>query len=106
VIPFHHLVWNGDQLEPEQENGEDDSGLKVGERVARALATTGSPEWTELQTSSGVVGVDCKSVWVEPAEGFYHSTMISPSLFPPPFSSFPNVRTPKVEKSENREGIN
>ena len=73
MIPFHHLVWNGDQLEPEQENGEDDSGLKVGEDVARALAATGSPKWTELQTSSGMLRVDRKSVRVEPAatlEGF------------------------------------
>ena len=66
VIPFHHLVWNGDHLEPEQENGKDDSGLEVGEDIAGTLASTGSSKWTELQTSLGVVCVTCKSIWIEP----------------------------------------
>ena len=52
-------------------NAEEDSCLKVREEVAGTLATTGGPKWTELQTSSSVVCVESKPVWVEPADGSY-----------------------------------
>ena len=69
IITFYNLSWNRDKLEPEQENTEDNSGLVVGEDATRTLAATGSPEWTELQTSPAVVCVGCESVRIEPAEG-------------------------------------
>ena len=67
MIPFHHLVWNGDHSEPLQQDAEYDCGLKVGEDVAGTLSATGSPERTKFQPPAGVGGVGGKSIWVEPA---------------------------------------
>ena len=66
MLPFHLLVWNGDDLEPEQENGKDDGRLKVREDIAGALAARGSAKRTEFETPAGVVLVRSKPVRVEP----------------------------------------
>ena len=75
-------MWNRDQLKLEEENAKDDCGLKVGKDIARTLAATGSSKWTELQTSSCVVCVGCKPIWIEPA------AEVRGEIFQrPPFSS-------------------
>ena len=65
MIPFHHLVWNKDDLESVNENAQDNRGLKVREDVARALATTGGTKWTKFQPSASMGG---ESVGIEPGQ--------------------------------------
>ena len=68
IVTFHHLTWNGDQLELAYENTDHDGRLKMGENVAGAFPTAGGPKWAKLQPPAGMGSVGGKSVGIEPVE--------------------------------------
>ena len=60
------LTFHGGYLEARQKDRGRDGYLKVGEQVARALATTRDTKRTELQRATGVGSVRSKTIRVPP----------------------------------------